>query len=70
MIGLVLASIFTATPLGPGEVPQFNRNCDRIRIYDSKNDTNWILCINGVYQYPKGKPPIDRSLPIHKTPLI
>jgi len=70
MISLVLASIFTATPLGPGIVPHFNRHCDRIRVYDSKTDTNWILCINGVYQYPKGKPPVDRSLPMHKNSLV
>ena len=67
MIPLLLASIYTATPLGPGKVPYFDRTCDRIRVYDSKTDTNWILCINGVYQFPKNKKPIDRSLPHHKS---
>lgn len=71
MTALLLASVFTATPLGPGKVPYFGRECDRIRIYDKKTDTNWVLCINGVYQFPSGgKKPIDRSLPSHKLPLI
>jgi len=70
MFSLILASIFTATPLGPGKVPYFMRECDRIRIYDKSNDTHWILCINGVYQYPKNGKPQDRSLPQHKQSII
>jgi len=70
MTALLLASVFTATPLGPGKVPYFERECDRIRIYDKKTDTNWVLCINGVYQFPKNGKPQDRSLPSHKLPLI
>jgi len=70
VIPLILASIFTATPMGPGQVPHFMRTCDRIRIHDPKTGTNWILCINGVYQFPKNGRPQDRSLPQHKQQLI
>lgn len=65
-----LASAYLATPLGPGKVPYFGRQCDRIRIYDKTSDTNWVLCINGVYRFPKKGKPEDRSLPSHKMPLI
>jgi len=56
--------------MGPGQVPHFMRTCDRIRIHDPKTGTNWILCINGVYQFPKNGRPQDRSLPQHKQQLI
>lgn len=67
LTSIVLASTLFATPMGPGQVPGFDRNCDRIRIYDSKTNTNWILCINGVYQYPAKGRPVDRTLPKHKS---
>jgi hypothetical protein len=67
---LLMASVYLATPMGPGKVPYFGRECDRIRIYDKTNDVNWVLCINGVYQFPKNGKPQDRSLPKHQTPLI
>ena len=70
MNALLLASIYLATPLGPGNVPHFNRQCDRIRIYDKNTNTNWILCINGVYRFPEKGKPEDRSLPRHKSPII
>lgn len=69
MISFLLASVFNATPMGPGKVPFFDRTCDRLRIYDAKTSSVWILCINGVYHYPEGKPPIDRSLPRHRNDL-
>jgi hypothetical protein len=70
MLSLLLASIYTATPLGPGTVPYFGRQCDRIRIYDKSLDKNWVLCINGVYEFPKKGKPVDRSLPQHKQQII
>jgi hypothetical protein len=70
MIAFLLASVYTATPLGPGTVPHFGRQCDRIRLYDKNTNSNWIMCINGVYKFPSKGAPEDRSLPQHKGPLI
>ena len=70
MLPFILASIYSATPLGIGEVPGFQRQCDRIRVFDNKTNTNWILCINGVYKYRNGKPPEDKSRPIDKGSAI
>lgn len=70
LTSIVLASTLFATPLGPGPIPGFDRNCDRIRIYDANTNTNWLLCINGVYEYPDKKQPIDRSLPKHKSFIL
>jgi len=70
MLPFILASIYSATPLGIGEVPGFQRQCDRIRVFDTKTNTNWILCIDGVYKYRNGKPPEDKSIPKDKGTII
>lgn len=70
MVAFLLASVYTATPLGPGTVPYFGRQCDRIRLYDKNTNSNWIMCINGVYKFPSKGAPEDRSLPQHKNSLI